>query len=156
MKKEKYKTHDVAHKLGYAIDGIIRAQKDASAPKAKSRLIAMVEKENVSAAKAEKNLLIFGKSNKFLSVSLLLLASIYTTGCSGMIGENLFTSDKGRFLLSTDGEGMRQFSSALNGLVTTGKASPDVKDAYWHQQEKEVGVKVMRFQVLNNKEGENE
>jgi hypothetical protein len=49
-----------------------------------------------------------------------------------MVGESLFVGDdEGRFLLSSDAEGLRAFGDTLNGLVTEGKASPDIEGAYW-------------------------
>lgn len=69
-----------------------------------------------------------------------------TTGCSSLVGESMFTGDdEGRFLLSADRAGLQEFGKALNGLVVTGKASPDMQDAYFNNQQAETQVKMFRF-----------
>ena len=92
---------------------------------------------------------------------LILLGVIgsQVIGCTGLVGQSLFTGEgEGRFLLSTDAEGMRAFNDGLNGLVTTGKASPDTQDAYWRERENQTKtggqVKVLRFKAM--KGGSNE
>lgn len=69
------------------------------------------------------------------------------TGCASLVGESMFTGeDEGRFLLSADAEGIRAFSDGLNGLVTTGKATPDTKDAYWQRRDSGDQVKALKWQ----------
>jgi len=77
-----------------------------------------------------------------------------TTGCATFLGESMFVEDdEGRFMMSADAEGLRQFGTALNGLVTTGKATPDTKDAYWQNQDQAVKQKVLRFRPMVIKGG---
>ena len=72
-------------------------------------------------------------------------------GCT-LNGENLFAGDEtGRFLLSSDAEGMRAFGEAMNGLVVTGKAEPNKADSYWNTQQQRREIK--RFNVVNANKG---
>lgn len=71
---------------------------------------------------------------------------VFCSGCTAMAGEDLFTGqDEGRFLLSADAEGIRAFGDSMNGLITEGKASPDVKSAYWQNADARVEVKKFRM-----------
>jgi hypothetical protein len=82
-------------------------------------------------------------------IKALVAISLITsqTACSSLVGENLFTGEEeGRFLLSADAAGIRAFSDGLNGLVTTGKASPDTKDAYWQRRESGDRVRALKWQ----------
>jgi hypothetical protein len=84
------------------------------------------------------------------AIKLVLAVGIVslTTGCAGLIGENMFTGqDEGRFLLSSDAEGLRAFGDSLTGLITEGKASPDIKSAYW--QNADARVEVKKFRILS-------
>ena len=70
------------------------------------------------------------------------------TACASLVGESLFTGqDEGRFLLSTDAEGMRAWSDSLNGIITNTKEPEGQKSAHWQLREQETAVKVMRFNV---------
>lgn len=80
---------------------------------------------------------------KLIVVSALVAVS---TGCSSLVGESMFVGDdEGRFLLSADRAGLQEFGKALNGLVVTGKATPDVQDSYFQNQQAETQVKMFRF-----------
>lgn len=83
-----------------------------------------------------------------LKIALLLVVAGFSTGCASLVGESMFVGEEeGRFLLSADRAGLQEFGKALNGLVTTGKASPDVRDAYWENQARETDVKALRFRI---------
>ena len=78
---------------------------------------------------------------------LCLIGAFYLTGVGCTLnGENLFAGDEtGRFLLSSDAEGMRAFGEAMNGLVVTGKSAPNEEDSYWTTQKHRIELK--RFKV---------
>lgn len=66
--------------------------------------------------------------------SALVLATVCLLGLSGcsITGENIFAGEEtGRFTLSADAEGLRAFGEAMNGLVVTGKAQPNMGDSYF-------------------------
>lgn len=58
---------------------------------------------------------------------ILALIVLAASGCHMMIGTP---------------SGIREMGKWHNGLVTTGKASPDVADAYWRNQETESKLKL--------------
>ena len=79
---------------------------------------------------------------------ICLLVAIASCSCSSFSKYSMFDSEeKGEFLLYADEKGMNAFSEALNGVITTGKASPDIKDAYWQQQEIAQQQRTARFNI---------
>lgn len=85
-------------------------------------------------------------------VSIVTLLS--TSACSGMLGSNgLNSSEHGAISITADKEGMRAFSDAMTGMVTAGKASPDIVDAHHQlrgQQERETTTR-KAYEALPNK-----
>lgn len=80
---------------------------------------------------------------------LCLIGAFCLTGVGCTLnGENLFAGDEtGRFLLSSDAEGMRAFGEALNGLVVTGKSAPNEEDSYWTTQKHRIELKRFKVQL---------
>lgn len=86
---------------------------------------------------------------------ILLGSSIITlsTGCSMVGGEGLFTSEnQGRFTLSADSAGLKEWGKAMNGLVVTGKALPGETDSYWTNQGAETEAGKLRYLTIPGKE----
>lgn len=82
---------------------------------------------------------------ELIVIGALWVAVIGLTGCSSLVGESMFTGkDEGRFLLSADAEGIRAFGDAMNGLVVTGKAAPNVSDSYWNHRDNVVRFRTVR------------
>lgn len=80
-------------------------------------------------------------------ILIAVMCSGMATGCSTITGQSLFTdSDEGRLLLDTDRAGLEAWFQGLNGLVTTGKSAPNIKDAYWDTQE--TNIKTRTFAVV--------
>jgi len=74
-----------------------------------------------------------------------------TTGCS-LTTENLFAGEEtGRFTLSADAEGLRAFGEAMNGLVVTGKAQPNMGDSYFTTVQNRIEGK--KFKLVNPHQG---
>lgn len=85
------------------------------------------------------------KKKKLLVV--LTIVAVSNIGCASLVGESLFTGeDEGRILISADAEGMKAFGDFANGLVTEGKASPDVKGSYWQNRDTAIKIKALKFQ----------
>ena len=65
-------------------------------------------------------------------ISVILWSGVISlcTGCTAIL---------------TDSEGIRELSKMQNGLVTTGKSSPDSTDAFWHNHNAETEVKKLRY-----------
>jgi hypothetical protein len=83
---------------------------------------------------------------KVIKIVAGMVLVISQTACASLVGESLFTEkEEGRFLLSTDAEGMRAFADGMNGLITTGKSAPNVEDSYWNHRAKETQFKALRF-----------
>ena len=62
--------------------------------------------------------------------SFIAFSSTLLTGCAGLMGESLFSGDKGRVLISADEAGMRAWSDMMTGGAIVAKASPDTIDAH--------------------------
>lgn len=84
------------------------------------------------------------------TLTFLLCVGIASSqvGCASLVGESLFTDEQeGRFLLSSDAEGLRAFSDGLNGLIVTGKSTPDTPTDYFDTRREFEKVRVMKFQA---------
>lgn len=60
-----------------------------------------------------------------------------TTGCSALGSDHTGPYDEGYFSMQGDARGLRTFADAMNGLVVTGKASPDKDTAYHYNRRAE-------------------
>lgn len=85
------------------------------------------------------------KKGRLVTASALLGVTLMGTGCSGMLGEGVFSGTRGRVLLSADTEGMRAFGDMLTGAIVSGKASPDIEDAHYKLRGKQEQVNVIRY-----------
>lgn len=65
------------------------------------------------------------------------LGIVSCTGCSVIGSDHTGPWDDGYIHVSGDARGMRAFGDALNGLVVTGKASPDKDTAYHYNRRAE-------------------
>ena len=82
---------------------------------------------------------------KAIGVTALVGVVLTQTACSSLVGESLFTGeDEGRILISADAEGMKAFGDFSNGLITSGKSSPDVPTSYQTQREHQEEQKTKR------------
>jgi len=77
-----------------------------------------------------------------LIVNFIGLA-IVTTGCGvlAMGDDHTQAFDDGFISIRSDARGMRAFGQAMNGLITNGKASPDVDTPYYlgrREEEQEI------------------
>ena len=76
----------------------------------------------------------------------LLAVAVQLQGCSMSGMQRVFLAeDQGFFELRTDAEGLRAWNDGQNGLVTTGKASPDTKDAYHKLREQQNQTRALRW-----------
>lgn len=75
-----------------------------------------------------KNTNTIGRVVTITSLALVLVTASACSGMSGISGMN--SSEHGAIQITADREGMRAFGDAMNGLITTGKASPDMEDAH--------------------------
>ncbi len=79
---------------------------------------------------------------------ICLFVAILSASCSNLSKYSMFSSEeRGEFLLYADEKGMNAFGEALNGAITTGKASPDIRDAYWQHQEIAQQNRTARFNI---------
>ena len=85
---------------------------------------------------------------KKTTLATLLLISVSTTACAGLVGESMFTGEEeGRLLLSTDRAGLEAFGDMVTGLVTTGKATPDGDDAHHELRREQNKTKALKFSI---------
>lgn len=88
---------------------------------------------------------------KIAKVTGLLLLISAQTACSGSVSDSFLRSDtQGHFSLEADREGLRAFGDTLNGLVVTGKATPDTKDAYHVNRELQSQVELGKFTSIRD------
>lgn len=62
---------------------------------------------------------------KLTLLSLSAAMATVLTGCAGLMGESLFSGDKGRVLISADEAGMRAWSDMMTGAAVVAKTEPD-------------------------------
>ncbi len=62
---------------------------------------------------------------KFVLCLLSAFMATILTGCAGLMGESLFSGDKGRILISADEAGMRAWSDMMTGSQIVAKTDPD-------------------------------
>lgn len=65
-----------------------------------------------------------------LSAGIWAGIAMFFTGCGSTWDAHSATAD-GRILISADAAGMRAFGDTMNGMITNGKATPDVDTAAW-------------------------
>lgn len=86
--------------------------------------------------------------NKLVLCSLSAFMATMLTGCAGLMGESMFSSEKGRILISADEAGMRAFSDMYAGAIIEGKGSPDTIGAHTQlRREQEVTTR-QKFAVM--------
>lgn len=76
---------------------------------------------------------------KKVMIGGLALLTIVGTGCSGN-GWGFTNSSPegfGSLHIYGDSAGLQAINDGLNGLITNGKASPDMPTSYWNNREKE-------------------
>lgn len=62
---------------------------------------------------------------KLVVWSFIAFSSSILTGCAGLMGESMFSGDKGRVLISADEAGMRAWSDMMTGAAVIAKTDPD-------------------------------
>lgn len=67
----------------------------------------------------------------------------------GMTGGVINSSPDGYFEMRGDAEGLRAFSDYSQGMITNGKASPDVDTAHYQLRKEQNRAKVVRFSSKN-------
>lgn len=70
---------------------------------------------------------------KVVIATILTCTAVYLSGCGVVSLPSPL--QRGHVLVAGDAEGMRAFGDTLNGLVSEGKASADIKGAYWQHRE---------------------
>lgn len=88
---------------------------------------------------------------KVVIATILTCTAVYLSGC-GVVSLPS-PMQRGHILVSGDAEGMRAFGDTINGLVSEGKASADIKGAYWQHREAteaQETARAMRPSILEN------
>lgn len=88
---------------------------------------------------------------KVILASSLACIAIYAAGCGVVSMPSPL--QRGHVLVAGDAEGMRAFGDTLNGLVSEGKASADVKGSYWQHREAteaQETARAMKPSILEN------
>lgn len=83
------------------------------------------------------------KNSKVLAISkgLLAIAVVGLSACGSADFGHITARDHARLTLAGSPQGIGEIMKGLNGLVVTGKAKPNVKDAYFLNQDSETNVR---------------
>lgn len=85
---------------------------------------------------------------KKIGYAALAAVTMVGTGCAGLVGESMFSGNRGRVLVSADTEGMRAFGDMISGAIVTGKSAPNVDDSHHQLRRKQEDVNMIRYQPV--------
>lgn len=78
-----------------------------------------------------------------------LVVVVASTGCIGLMDEPWRPRGEGKLLLWADGEGVSEMGQVLNGLVATGKGTPDAENPYWNTRQSQMAHKFPELHIWN-------
>lgn len=82
----------------------------------------------------------------------IVALAVACSACSGSFGQ-VTANGHGRLLVEGDKEVVAEIWKGMNGLVVTGKAKPNGKDAYFSNQNLETDLKKYEFVTIDENQG---
>lgn len=89
-----------------------------------------------------------------MKTTLIILAVASLSSCTGLVQHSMFGSEEGGYVsINADAAGMQALGDWNAGLITEGKASPDIESAYYQLRKEQEKQKTFRIRLPKASKG---